>query len=47
MQVADMSSQKKKIQTELHKLKRNKVLNTLDRANIMGQCNPKELFGET
>ena len=30
-----MSSQKKKIPTELPKLKRNKVLNTWDRANIM------------
>ena len=30
-----MSSQKKRTLTELPKLKRNKVLNTRDRANIM------------
>ena len=33
-QAAHMSNQKKKTQTELPKLKHNKVLNTWDRANI-------------
>ena len=38
-QAACMSSQKKKTQTELPKLKHNKMFNT-------GQNNPEEPFGE-